>query len=205
MPTIVKRVTGLLCGLLIVGAIGAGAMAGDAPDGRWRPPPVGTLLEYNYGESCRVVAVETNRYHCEGDRSFQVQGTSWSVYRGMLRSTYYYDGSPFTFDESKLDRLFPLEVGKKTTLEYAIGDYRVRVAYKVTAFKTIRTRLGPRPVFVVSYVERGPDGYRGKGWSYLDAELGFGHSGKHITVSDGNKESIWRLFNVELPAAGDGN
>ena len=191
---------GLLGGFVVVGAITVGAMADDAPDGHWKPPPVGTLLEYNYGESCRVIAVEEDSYVCKGDRSYWVQDVTWSVHRGMQHDIHGGNGVKVTYDKKKLDNLFPLEVGKTVTINGRNADYEWKIKYKITSSKTIKTLLEPRQVFGVSYSETGDGGYKGRGWRYLDAELGIQHSGRHLDVKPNKREYNWRLFTLELPA-----
>ena len=145
MRAMISVARGLLGGFVIAGAISAGAMAGDAPDGHWRPPPVGTLLEYNYGGKCNVVAVDDDRYYCRGDRSYWVQDRSWSSYRGIFQEISGIDGTSYSFDERKLARLFPLKVGNKVTVNVRGGSYRVRTVYKVTSFKDGPDAPGPAP------------------------------------------------------------
>ena len=137
-----------------------------------------------------MIAVEDDRYFCKGDRNYWNQDRTWTVYRGLVYDMSGNDGSPVIFDKRALDRLFPLAVGNKVTVNFSGGSYRT--VYKVSSLKTIRTRLGLRPAFGISYFETGGDGYKGKGWSYIDAELGFQHYGKHVAVSDDNKEYKWR-------------
>ena len=92
---------GLLCGFVVVGAITVGAMADDAPDGHWKPPPVGTLLEYNNGESCRVIAVKEDGYVCKGDRTYSLQDVTWSVHWGIQHDIHGGDGTKITYDKKK--------------------------------------------------------------------------------------------------------
>lgn len=199
MQVIIGITRGLLGGIAIAGALSTGTMASDAPDGHWRPPPVGTLLEYNQGTSCRVMAVDELRFYCKGDRSYWVQDVTWSVYRGILPDVALGDGAPISFDEREAGKLFPLEVGNAVTLGGRTGSIAWEMKLKVTSFKRVETRIGERPVFSISYIESADNGYKAKGWGYLDAEYGFYHSGKRVEVSGGNKEFNWRLFMLELP------
>ena len=187
----------------ITGAASSGVMADNTPDGHWRPPPVGTLLEYNQGESCRVVAVDEDSFECKGDRSYWVQDVTWSVYRGILPDTALGDGSPVIFDKREAGMLFPLEVGNTVILSGRTASIDWEMKLKVTSFKRVETRLGERPVFAIAYIETAENGYKAKGWGYLDAEYGFIHSGKRVEVSGGNREHRLRLFTVELPPAGE--
>lgn len=196
---------GLLCGFVVVGAIAVGAMADDAPDGHWKPPPVGTLLEYNYGESCRVIAVEEDGYVCKGDRSYWVQDVTWSVHRGIQPDMHGWNGAAITYDKRNLDKLFPLKVGKSVTISVSAGDYNWKQKFKVTSFKKIETRLGSRHVFGISFFGTGQDDAKWKGYGFLDAELGFWHSGKYFDVEPNKREINMRLFNLVLPTNGEEN
>ena len=193
---------GLLGGLALAVVVSGSPMADDSIDGHWRPPPVGTLLEYNQGESCRVVAVDEHSFVCKGDRSYWVQNVTWTVYRGILPDTALGDGSPVIFNKQQADKLFPLEVGNLVDIDGRTASVGWEMKIKVTSFKKVETRLGERPVFAISYIETAENGYKAKGWGYLDAEYGFFHSGKRVEVSGGNTEYNWRLFTLELPSDG---
>ena len=205
MRNFMTAAKGLFGSLSVLLAISVGAMAVDAAEGHWKPPPVGTLLEYNYGGSCRVIAVEEDSYVCRGDRSYWVQDVTWSVFKGIMENMHGGDGSVVSFDKRKLDKLFPLEVGKNVTITGNTGDYRWKQKFKVTSFKKIETRLGARHVFGISYLGTGQDDAKWKGWGFLDAELGFYHSGSYFDVEPNKREFNWRLFTLDLPANSDEN
>ena len=204
MCNLAKLFWGLLGGFAALAFISGVVVADDEPDGVWRAPPVGTLLQSNIGMSCRVIAVDDDRYHCEGDRSYWAQDRTWSVYKGLLEDVSA-AGAKIRFGRQELDELFPLEVGRATTVRGRTANISWEMTFEVTSLKTIQTRLGPRSVFGVTYRETAENGYKAKGWYYLDAHLGFYHSGKRIEVSGGNTQHRLRLFTVELPAVGGQN
>ena len=180
MRDMTSAARGLLVSFAMLGAVSASAVADEVPDGYWRAPPVGTLLEKNFGQSCRVIAVEDDSYVCKGDLAYLgVRDTTWTVYRGLEIDTHAFNGSKRAFDKRKVDELFPLKVGNTTTFTLETGGDVYKYKYKVSSIKTIQTLLGPRTVFGITFTETGQtNDYKGKGWNYLDAELGFLHSGR---------------------------
>ena len=171
-------------------------IAEDDSDGTWKPVPVGTKAVYNYGESWEVIAVDGGKVILKGDRSNQAQDVVWYKYKGLFNSIGD-SGAATKFDRGAIDKLFPLQVGNKTTVSADMGGWKWKTTYKVTKFKEGDTLLGKRPVFVIGFLARGDDGFKAKGWGYFDAELGLWHRGTYKWGD--NDPSKWKLLHLEIP------
>ena len=185
-----------MCALILLGAPLASAVAEDEADGTWRAPPIGTKATYNYGQSWEVISVDGNKVYVKGDRGASVQNVSWYLYRGMFDSISTI-GAKIIYNPVELDALFPLKIGNKTTVSANAGGWKFKTLYKVTKYKEVETLLGKRPVFVIAFLERGDDNFKGKGWGYYDPELGMWHRG---TYTWGDNDPYKRkLLHLEVP------
>ncbi len=174
-------------------------IAAEEPDGAWKPTPIGTKVTYNIGMSWEVTAVDGGKIYRKGNRGPDVTGVTWYNYRGLFESINYSDGGELDFDTNSIDKLFPLKVGNKTTVSYSLPGWRGKTAYKVVAYKEVKTLLGIRPVFVIAYVDSGDGNYRAKGWNHYDPELGFWHRGVYTILSGtGGELKMW-ITDLELP------
>ena len=190
--------------LFLAAALAAFTLAGPALaqdlDGTWRPPPIGTKVAYNSGVLFEVLAVEGGDVYLRGDRSAQLQDTSWSIYKGICQSMRH-DGTAFACDKEGYDSLFPLEVGKTAKITWPPGQWRGVTSFKVSSVKTIETVLGPREVFGIVYTDRGTHGnnWHAKGFYYFDPALGLLHRGRHIEVSNDNRTTNWKVVCLDVP------
>ena len=185
----------VLCALVMLGAPFANAVAEGEPDGAWRVPPIGTKAIYNYGRSYEVVAVDGGKVHVKGDISSQKKNTKWYIYRGLFESKTF-DGRSMSIDTAALDKLFPLKVGNKTTVNASAGGWRLKVNYEVVSHKKVKTILGVRQLFKIEFAERASD-YRAKGWGYYDPEFGVWIGGDYTWGN--NPTYKWRLVRLDLP------
>ena len=184
-----------VCVLIMLAAPLASVVAEGEPDGTWRAPPIGTKATYNYGASWEVISVEDGKMHLQGDRHSELRNISWYVYRGMVDSISL-SGEKRSFDKEEVDKLFPLEVGNKITVDVSVSNKNVKFTYEVVAFKTVKTILGKRKLFKIEFTEKGSS-YRANGWGFFDPEYGVWIGGDYTY----NRDPVykWRLTRLDLP------
>ena len=185
----------VLCALVMLGAPFANAVAEDEPDGTWNAPPVGTKATYNFGASWEVVAVDGGKVHVRGARSSQLKSATWHIYKGIAESISS-EGKKRSYDTATVDKLFPLKVSNKTTVNYSERDWNLNATYEVVAFKRVKTILGTRQLFKIAFTEKGV-GHRAKGWGFYDPELGVWIGGDYTWGN--NPTYKWRLVRLDLP------
>lgn len=185
----------VLCALMLLAVPLANTVAQDEPHGTWRAPPVGTKAEFNYGADWEVVAVEGGKIHVQGARSAELKNVSWYIYRGMLDSINF-EGNERIFDTEEVDRLFPLEVGNKTTINSDSKNRKIKITYEVVAFKRVKTKFGTRQLFKIEFTEKGK-GFRAHGWGFYDPEYGVWIGGDYTYKH--NPVYKWRLISLDMP------
>lgn len=186
--------------LVLLGAPLANAIAEGEPDGAWKPPPIGTKVEYNFGAKYEVTRIEGSKYYVKGARTTETHGMDfeWYIYKGTFHSMWA-DGQKVSFDQEALDSFFPLKIGNKTTVAAERADgWKWKTAFKVTKYKEVETLLGKRPVFVVAFLEKGK-GHKAKGWGYYDPEPGIWDGGLYQWGEGDNQKLNWRLTHLEVP------
>ena len=197
---LIRRASIVVFALAILCLPAASAVAEGEPDGTWKPPPIGTKLEYNYGAKYEITGVEGSKVYAKGARSTETKGMNltWYIYKGTFHSIWV-DGQEIAFDKEALDNLFPLQIGNKTTVAAKKEDgWSWKTAYKVTKFKEVDTLLGKRPVFVVAFLEKGGR-HKAKGWGYYDPELGIWHGGLYRWGEGEDEKIFWRLTHLDVP------
>ena len=192
----------LLISLAAAVALPTVAIAGDL-DGTWKPLPTGTKIIYHDGAKREVMGSEGNWLLFRGDRSSRLRNVEWRNYMSLYHNVSS-DGRKVNFDKKAIAALFPLQVGKESTVYERVGTgskkWEGRTTFRVVAIKEIETPIGARETFGIKMKTQGIHGdFLRNSWGYFDPALGLWWRGGYNVVRGRGGKGQWHVASIELP------
>ena len=190
----------LLISLAVAVALPTVAIAEDL-DGTWRPPPTGTKFVFDDDTKREVIGSEGNWVLVRGVKGGKIR--EWRTYMSM-HNDISSDGRKILFNKKAIDELFPLQVGKETSVYEKVGEgsnkWEGRHTFRVVAVKEIQTPIGARRTFGIKMKVQGiHGGYLRRDWGYFDPALGFWWKGGWNVVRGSGGKGNWHVKSIELP------
>ena len=192
----------LLISLAAAMALPAVAIAQEL-DGTWKPPPTGTKIVFHDGTKREVIGSEGNWILFRGDRSSKLRDVEWRNYMSVYNNIAS-DGRNVMFDNEAVSALFPLQVGKQSTVYERVSagskKWEGRTTYRVVTVKEIETPIGTRKTFGIKWKTQGiHGGFLKNSWGYFDPALGLWWKGGFNVVRGRGGKGEWHVTSIDLP------